>query len=57
MKTLFAVVLCAAFSGVIVIVFLRVLGVDSRGVIGAGVGGGVGAVVAMQLNSKSKRDS
>ena len=35
MKTLFAVVLCAAFSGVIVTVFLRVLGVDSGGVIGA----------------------
>ena len=57
MKISLTVVICAALSGIAATLIAKMLGIESSAIIGGGVGGAIGAVVAVKLNSNSKNES
>ena len=57
MKISLTVVICAALSGIVAVLVAKMLGIESSAAIGGGVGGAIGAIVAVKLNSKSKNES
>ena len=57
MKISLTVVICAALSGIVAVLVAKMLGIESSAAIGGGVGGAIGAVVAVKLNSNSKNES